>query len=140
MEGVEFTCLRVGDVDTYSKNGDVKLIYGIPDILEKILGLEKKAATETKDGTCYYTADQIQTAMRNALADNVTTKNRLEDYVKAGEKMTLTDTTGKDNESRSGTWFVSACRDESTRGCYRYDRSVVCTTSDDGCRWRKLVL
>ena len=95
MEGVEFTCLRVGDVDTYSKNGDVKLIYGIPDILEKILGLEKKAATETKDGTCYYTADQIQTAMRNALADNVTTKNRLEDYVKAGEKMTLTDTTGK---------------------------------------------
>lgn len=95
MEGVEFTCLRVGDVDTYSKNGDVKLIYGIPDILEKILGLEKKAATETKDGTCYYTADQLQTAMRNALADNVTTKNRLEDYVKAGEKMTLTDTTGK---------------------------------------------
>lgn len=66
MEGVEFTYLRVGDVDTYSKNGDVKLIYG--------------------------------------------------------------------------TWLVSACRDESTGGCYRYDRSVVCTASDDRCRWRELVL
>ena len=48
MEGVEFTCLRVGDVDTYSKNGDVKLIYGIPDILEKILGLEKNQPQRQK--------------------------------------------------------------------------------------------
>lgn len=94
IEGVEFSYLRVGDVDTDSKNGDVKLIYEIPEALQKILQLEKGDAAETKNEKYYYTAEQIQTAMRAALTDNTVTKNKLEAYAKNGERMPLTDASG----------------------------------------------
>lgn len=95
IEGVEFTYLRVGDVDTYSKNGDVKPVYEIPEALQKILKLNKQDAVETKNEKDYYLASQIQSALQLVLSENISTKNKLEAYVKDGEKMSLTDANGK---------------------------------------------
>lgn len=50
VEGVQFTGLRVGDMEVYSKTaGDqsaVQLVYEIPEKLRKILGLESKDAVD----------------------------------------------------------------------------------------------
>ena len=39
IEGVEFTYMKVGDISTDTVGGQVKVMYGIPAELEKILGL-----------------------------------------------------------------------------------------------------
>ena len=39
IKGVEFSYLRVGDVEQQSENGKVQMIYELPDALQKIIGL-----------------------------------------------------------------------------------------------------
>lgn len=39
IKGVEFSYLRVGDVEQQSEGGRVQMIYELPDALQKILGL-----------------------------------------------------------------------------------------------------
>lgn len=100
IEGVEFSYMRVGDVETMSENGDVKLIYELPDELQAIIGLESADAAKVDSSKTYFTSQQINDAMANALLDNTATKDKLEDYAKTGSKMTLTDAEGvtsKDN-------------------------------------------
>lgn len=100
IEGVEFSYMRVGDVETMSENGDVKLIYELPDELQVIIGLESADAAKVDGSKIYFTSQQINDAMANALVDNTATKDKLEDYAKNGSKMTLTDSEGvtsKDN-------------------------------------------
>lgn len=100
VEGVEFTCLRVGEIETLSKNGTVKLIYGVPGELQKIIGLDENDAEHTDNGNAYFTGKQINDAMAEALEDNTTTKDKLESYVKSGSRLELTDADGR--TSRSG--------------------------------------
>ena len=53
IEGVQFTYLRVGDIETYSdtKNGNtnVEVVYEIPTALAKILELNPHVGTGKKD-------------------------------------------------------------------------------------------
>lgn len=96
LEGVQFTCLKVGDVETFSHTSEtgtqVYLVYEIPDELRKILALKPEDATDmqqsglahtcSKQGLYHYTAAQIQEALQNILeADTVAAKNALEAYL-----------------------------------------------------------
>lgn len=93
LKGVEFTYLRVGSINTDSQDGALQLLYDIPDELEVDLGLN--------NANNKYTSDELNTAMKNALADNTNTKNTLENYVqsKGGTRMSITNDAGKTSAS-----------------------------------------
>lgn len=100
IKGVEFSYLRVGDVDQMSEGGKVKLIYEIPTALQTILGLAKADAAKTSGNKIYFTSQQINDHLAKALEDNTVTKDKLEEYMKNGAAMDETDASGvtsKDN-------------------------------------------
>lgn len=91
IEGVEFTYMKVGDISTDTVGGQVKVMYGIPAELEKILGL-----TDPR-GDHKHTSDEVYDAMKNILLNNTQSKNKLEDYVMTGyghTAMPMTDENG----------------------------------------------
>ena len=75
IEGVEFTYARVGDINTESVNGNVKLLYDIPPALESALSLSDSR------GDHKHTSDELNKALANTLADNTAGKNTIEDYI-----------------------------------------------------------
>ena len=108
IAGVEFSYLKVGNIETYTTagaNGEVVVVYEIEDDLVDILGLSK---TKTFDqdakgyyppadiitgennthgcsatGVHHYTSTQINDALAALLeADNITAKNALETYLR----------------------------------------------------------
>ena len=93
LKGVEFTYLKVGDIEVKSDNGDVGVLYTLPDDLASALSI---SGTNKK-----YTSDAINSAIGTALADNTNTKNTLEDYVAShgGTAMTVTDASGHSSAS-----------------------------------------
>ena len=93
LKGVEYTYLKVGDIEVKSDDGDVGVLYTLPDDLASAL---KVSGTNKK-----YTSDAINSAMTTALTDNTNTKNTLEDYVAthSGTAMTLTDESGHTSAS-----------------------------------------
>lgn len=99
IKGVEFSYVRVGNVETMSENGNVKLIYEIPSELQVIIGLDTADAAKTTGGKTYFTGQQINDAMANALLDNTSTKDKLEAYAKNGIVMDLTDANGVTSKS-----------------------------------------
>lgn len=113
IKGVEFTYLRVGDVETCSAAEDtenfVELVYEIPTDLADILGLKSGDAIDmsasagvsnpcSNTGIGHYTSQQINDALKNLLeSDNVKAKDALENYVTSDSKsaaMPLTDEKG----------------------------------------------
>ena len=100
VQGVEFTCLRVADISTFSDIVDgesvTKVLYGVPGTENDMafltaLGLTAAdayaPATKTVDGTTwyYYESDTLINALRNKLDANATEiKNKLESVVKNG--------------------------------------------------------
>lgn len=91
IEGVEFTYLKVADINTESVAGEVKLLYDIPKDLQHILDLE-----DTR-GDDKFTSTQINDALVNALSDRTKVKNQLEDYIKSAYgsvAMPMTDADG----------------------------------------------
>lgn len=90
VKGVEFSYLRVGAVDQYSEAGKVKLIYEIPEKLQEIIGLNADDAVKDR----WYTSQSINDALAKALEDNTVAKDKLEDYMKNGTAMSLTDADG----------------------------------------------
>ena len=91
IEGVEFTYMKVGDISTDTVGGQVKVMYGIPAELEKILGL-----TDTR-GDHKHSSKEVFDAMKNILLNNTQSKNKLEDYVMTGyghTAMPMTDENG----------------------------------------------
>lgn len=111
IEGVEFTILRVGNVETYSidKNGEnfVEVVYEIPEELATILGLEKADAIDmTAEGVAnkctntelHYESTKINQALKDVLAaNNIQKKNELERFVEKNDakiRMDLTDKSG----------------------------------------------
>lgn len=117
IKGVEFTYLKVGEVEQYSKssaggtNGtEVKLVYEIPTDLATILGLssgnavnmsETGVAKPCSSGKLHFISDQVNDALASILAgDDVAAKNKLEGYVKnSGTVMPETDTNGHTSAS-----------------------------------------
>lgn len=75
IEGVEFTYTRVGDINTESQNGNVKLLYDIPPALEGALGI-----TDSR-GDHKHTSDELNKGLSDTLTNNTAGKNTLEDYV-----------------------------------------------------------
>lgn len=100
IKGVEFSYLRVGDVDQMSEGGKVKLIYEIPTALQTVLGLAKADAAKTSGNKTYFTGQRINDHLAKALEDNTTAKDKLEEYMKNGAEMEETNASGvtsKDN-------------------------------------------
>lgn len=102
LEGVQFTYLRVGNIETYSdtKNGETKVevVYEIPTKLAEILQLNPQTGTGEKDaydmngkgvakkctnaGVLHYTSTQLSKALADILeADDIAAKSALEDYL-----------------------------------------------------------
>jgi fimbrial isopeptide formation D2 family protein len=112
IQGVEFTYLRVADIETFSDIVDgesiTKVLYGVPGTENDMafltaLGLTAAdayaPATKTVDGTIwyYYESDTLINALRNKLDANATEiKNALENVVKTqgGTAMPETDAYG----------------------------------------------
>ncbi|MCD8132554.1 MAG: LPXTG cell wall anchor domain-containing protein [Clostridiales bacterium] len=98
IEGVQFTYLKCGEIETYSVSSGsgsyVQVVYEIPTGLAEILGLDEDDAFDvsesnrtsatrcSNEGVLHYTSTQIEDALEAILeADNVDAKNALEDYV-----------------------------------------------------------
>ena len=95
IKGVEFSYLRVGDVEQQSENGKVQMIYELPDALQKIIGLTDSDAAKAEGSKDYFTSQIINDKLAKALEDNTATKDKLEDYMgKGGTAMDLTDAKG----------------------------------------------
>jgi len=75
IEGVEFTYARIGDINTESVNGNVKLLYDIPPALEAALSLEDAR------GDHKHTSDELNRALSATLTNNTAGKNILENYI-----------------------------------------------------------
>lgn len=105
IAGVEYTYIRVGDINTSSENGEIKLLYDIPDELETVLDLE-----DTRNNN-NYTSDEINQALADLMTDNTAGKDALFDYFEAAPgktAMDLTDSTGmtSDDEMDLGLYLV----------------------------------
>ena len=96
IKGVEFSYLRVGDVEQQSEAGKDQMIYELPDALQKILGLADSDAAKTEGSKDYFTSQIINDKLASALEDNTASKDKLEDYMKTnnGTAMDLTDAQG----------------------------------------------
>ena len=109
IPGVEFTILRVGDIDTYTvSNGasnTTQVIYGISDSgLISALGLTQNDRVTVKNNINYYSSDTLINALAGKLTSNNTaTKDALEKSISSnnGSKaLALTDKTGKTSASK----------------------------------------
>ena len=95
IKGVEFSYLRVGDVEQQSENGKVQMIYELPSALQQIIGLAPSDAAKTEGNKIYFTSQKINDKLAHALEDNTATKDKLEDYMgKSGTAMAETNASG----------------------------------------------
>ena len=91
IKGVEFSYLRVGDVEQQSENGKIQMIYELPTALQQILGLVPSDAAKTEGSKSYFTSQIINDKLAQALEDNTATKDKLEAYM--GQNGTAMDET-----------------------------------------------
>ena len=95
IKGVEFSYLRVGDVEQQSEGGKVQMIYEVPDELQKILDLADSDAAKKEGSKTYFTSQKINDKLASALENNTATKDKLEEYMgKSGTAMSQTDASG----------------------------------------------
>lgn len=96
IEGVQFTYLRVGNIETYSNteggSSQVNVVYEIPEKLAEILKLNAKDAYDmnangvaekcTNKGVLHYDSTQLNKALAAILEeDNLGAKSALEEYL-----------------------------------------------------------
>ena len=95
IKGVEFSYLRVGNVEQQSENGKIQMIYELPTTIQQILDLTSSDAAKTEGSKTYFTSQQINEKLAKALEDNTVTKDKLEDYMgKNGTAMDETNANG----------------------------------------------
>lgn len=94
IEGVEFTYLRVGDINTETVAGSVNLLYDIPPALETALGL-----TDSR-GDHKHTSTELNQALANTLTDNTAGKNTLENYIETAAGAKAMALTGEDGTTQ----------------------------------------
>ena len=95
IKGVEFSYLRVGDVEQQSENGKIQMIYELPTVLQQILGLASSDAAKTEGSKTYFTSQIINDKLAQALEDNTATKDKLEAYMgQSGTAMDETNANG----------------------------------------------
>ena len=109
IPGVEFTILRVGDIDTYTvsdgKTNTTQVIYGVSDSsLISALGLTQNDRVTVKSNVSYYSSDTLISALADKLrTNNTSTKDTLEQIIfsnKGSKALALTDKTGKTSASK----------------------------------------
>lgn len=120
VEGVQFTYLRVGNIETYSNTADgktnVEVVYEIPTRLAEILKLSKDEAYNmngngvakkcTTTGVYHYTSTQLSKALAKILEeDNLAAKSTLEEYLYSYGTQ---DDTNDQNVNTDGSTNVSA--------------------------------
>lgn len=90
VEGVEFSYLKVADINTISENGKIQVMYNLPDALAQIIGV----TTDRSDHM--YSSDAINDALKNLLVDNTAAKDALEKYIAGGQgvQSMVTDASG----------------------------------------------
>lgn len=93
IEGVEFSYLKIANINTDSQKGSIQVLYDIPAELEQILGL----TTSRKNHS--YTSDELNKALSDTLQKSYADgQNKLEQYVAKNastKKMALTDQNGR---------------------------------------------
>lgn len=95
IKGVEFSYLRVGDVEQQSENGKIQMIYELPTALQQILCLASSDAAKTEGTKTYFTSQIITDKLAQALEDNTATKDKLEAYMgQSGTAMDETNANG----------------------------------------------
>lgn len=95
IEGVEFSYIRVSDTKQYvNGNREVMLLYQLDEDLREILGVTAADAVLTEGDTLWFSGQTLDHAILEALQDNTETKDQLENYVRTGSRMPLTDTNG----------------------------------------------
>lgn len=111
IAGVEFTYLRTGDVETYTINGDTKVVYELPIALADILELSSAdafSAADIEDGCTesnvyHYTSQQVNDALKAIIEeDDEAARDALEDYIlddADAVRMALTDENGFTSQS-----------------------------------------
>lgn len=109
IPGVEFTILRVGDIDTYTvsdgKTNTTQVIYGVSDSsLLSALGLSQSDRVTVKNSVSYYSSDKLINALASKLTtNNTSTKDTVEKIIssnKGSKALALTDKTGKTSASK----------------------------------------
>lgn len=132
LKGVEFTLLRVADIVTFTESAIddhpeynmAQVLYGFDKTtsaeLLKAIGLENGASRyENADATnkldssnYYYTADVLNKALADAVAENATTvKNALESYIASSSDAVAMDLTNEYGKAKvegldTGLWLV----------------------------------
>ena len=145
IKGVEFSYLRVGDVEQQSEGGKVQMIYELPSALQQILGLASSDAAKTEGGKTYFTSQIINDKLAQALEDNTATKDKLEAYMgQSGTAMDETNANGVTSKDKlplglylivetkapenvtytTNPWFVQLPSTDSNGDYWFYD--VVC--------------
>lgn len=101
LKGVEFSYIKVGNILTFTQTEgeqtSIEVVYQVPNKLIDILNLSDPVMI--KDSMECFTSDQINSALSNALLQNTETKNKLEDYIKDGTAMPVTDENGMTSAS-----------------------------------------
>ena len=106
IQGVEFSYVHLGDVETYSftsgGNTDISVVYEIDDELAGILGLEEAEAYDMQaEGVAFpcdndrlhYDSSQLGDALAELMASGDTAaKNQLETYAEVNRTGTFADT------------------------------------------------
>ncbi|MGM9543277.1 MAG: SpaH/EbpB family LPXTG-anchored major pilin [Candidatus Limivicinus sp.] len=145
VQGVEFTCLRIADLQASSadENGEHKVttLYGFTDTaFLAAIGLGMNDAHHTENGLACFSSDTLNNALAAALSSNATTvKNKLEAYVKTGgTAMPVTDEYGHSEASglELGLYLVVETRvpENVTSTCNPFLVSLPMTTID-GSGW-----
>ena len=65
IKGVEFSYLRVGDVEQQSENGKIQMIYELPTTIQQILDLTSSDAAKTEGSKTYFTSQQINEHLKH---------------------------------------------------------------------------
>lgn len=95
IEGVEFTYLRVGNINTETVGGKVQLLYDIPPALETALDLTDTRGDHKHDST------ELNNALKELLMDNTAGKNTLEDYIESAAGAKQMPLTGEDGVTQA---------------------------------------
>lgn len=102
-QGVEFTYLKVADINTYTDAGSVQVLYNLNSDLATMLHVADSGLKVTgKADVAQYTSDAINTALSTALTNNTTTKNSLETYVKTHSGTAMSETSGTGESTAAG--------------------------------------
>lgn len=92
IKGVEFSYLRVGDVEQQSENGKIQMIYELPTALQQILGLASSDAAKTEGSKTYFTSQIINDKLAQALEDNTATKDKISAIQQRANRSKASDT------------------------------------------------